>query len=98
MSCRLSDFVRLSPLEAALAVLLGRFRLPARYLDPDAPDDRIEPRIDEALAIELGEADAVTAPRFGDSPEVAAAAAGALEVPLAAAAATDDLPPMTARD
>ena len=42
MSSKLSDFVRLSPLEAVLVVLLGRFRLPARYEEPEVMDERIE--------------------------------------------------------
>ncbi len=50
MTSKLSDFVRLSPLQAALVVLLGRLKVPARYLGDEGADDRIDPRLDEACA------------------------------------------------
>lgn len=52
MSSKLSDFVRLSPLEAVLVVLLGRFRLPARYEEPEVMDERIEPGFDDTVAVD----------------------------------------------
>lgn len=50
MTSKLSEFVRLSPLQAALVVLLGRLKVPARYLGDDGVDDRVDPRLDESCA------------------------------------------------
>lgn len=53
MTTKLSDFVNLSPLAAALVVVLGRLPVPARYLDDDRLDDRVEPSLDETRAVAL---------------------------------------------
>ena len=50
MTSKLSEFVELSPLAAALEVLLGRMPMPARYLDGVSIDERAEPRFDEHSA------------------------------------------------
>ena len=83
MNSKLSDFVRLSPLEAALAVLFNRFRLPARYLGPDGAEERIEPEIDESSPVAiLIDDDTASLPYIADED----------------AAAADALPAMTAND
>ncbi len=48
MEIGLSEFVKLSPLQATLAVVFGRLRLPSRYEAPPEIADRIEPSIDGA--------------------------------------------------
>ena len=50
MTSKLSEFVSLSPLQAALVVLLGRLKVPARYLGDEGVDDRVDPRLDEHCA------------------------------------------------
>ena len=67
MSSKLSEFVNLSPLAAALEVLLGRVPVPARYLDGALIDERVEPRLDEnsAAAASIGD-DARVLPYIAD--------------------------------
>ena len=67
MSSKLSEFVNLSPLAAALEVLLGRMPVPARYLDGASIDERAEPRLDEhcAAAAAIGD-DAQVLPYIAD--------------------------------
>lgn len=67
MSSKLSQFVNLSPLQAALWVLLGRLRLPARYADGLDVDARVEPAFDDVtIRLEPAAADDRPLPYIAD--------------------------------